>query len=528
MPDPPEASSATMRLEEEYAFFRQVTRRICGNLAIDEALWQCLLYLQDFMPAERLSLGHYNPPFGTLDIIAHATLGGIDKRSLRYPVPMQERGRFQEQAPPRVLRIDRPEDNPIARRIFEITGTSSVSLMVMRLALGDKRLGSCTIHAKGTNAFSDEHSRLFALLHDPFCMALLNGLRYREMVDLKELLADNCRYLQGILQQVSGAEVVGEHLGLREVMEQVRQVAPLGSPVLLLGETGTGKDVIANAIHSLSPRFDGAFIKVNCGAIPETLVDSELFGHDKGAFTGAVVNKRGYFERADGGTIFLDEIGEMPPQAQVRLLHVLEDRTIERVGGSSPRRVDIRVIAATNKDLESLVEGGRFREDLFYRLRVFPIAVPPLRDRKVDVPALVKHFLTKKSGELRLPSIPPLAPEAIDQLMAYDWPGNVRELAHSVERALIVSQGSTMSFDAFGVPTRKIGQAPNEPAAPHSLDLDEVISAHVRRVLELADGRIEGRGGAAELLAVNPATLRNRMRKLGIPFGRKGNKKAPG
>ena len=297
-------------------------------------------------------------------------------------------------------------------------------------------------------------------------------------------------------------------------------MAPTESPVLLTGETGVGKDVIANAIHLGSPRREGAFIPVNCGAIPDSLMDSELFGHEKGAFTGALATKRGRFERADGGTILLDEIGEMPLDAQVRLLRVLQHREIERVGGTDRIPVDIRIIAATNKDLPEMVRAGRFREDLWFRLNVFPISIPPLRRRSADIPALVQHFIERKSGELKIGETPQLAPGAIDDLMAYDWPGNVRELENIIERAMIVHRGERLSFEDLGA-TRPAPE-PGASAGPtgSTLELDAVISAHIRRVLDIAGGKIHGPGGAGELLGVNPNTLRSKMRKLGIPFGR--------
>jgi transcriptional regulator with GAF, ATPase, and Fis domain len=304
-------------------------------------------------------------------------------------------------------------------------------------------------------------------------------------------------------------------------MNMVRQVAPLNSPVLLLGETGVGKDVIANAIHFSSPRKDGPFVKVNCGAIPETLLDSELFGHEKGAFTGALSQKRGRFERADQGTILLDEIGELPPQAQIRMLRVLQYKELERVGGTHPISVDIRLIAATNRNLQEMVKEKQFREDLWFRLNVFPIRIPSLRERGEDIPALVHHFVKRKTRELKLPNPPALAQGAIDRLTAYDWPGNVRELENLVERALILSQGSPLTFDELSKGNEK--NIASSPAGPEgkTLNLDAAISDHIRRVLEMAHGKVHGKGGAAELLGMNPSTLRYRMDQLGIPYGRK-------
>ncbi|MBN2059932.1 MAG: sigma-54-dependent Fis family transcriptional regulator, partial [Deltaproteobacteria bacterium] len=298
------------------------------------------------------------------------------------------------------------------------------------------------------------------------------------------------------------------------------------SPVLLSGETGTGKEVIAGAIHNLSTRKDGPFIAVNCGAIPENLVDSELFGHEKGAFTGALTRKRGRFERAHGGTIFLDEVGELQPEAQVRLLRVLQEREIERVGGTEPIKVDIRLIAATHRDLEAMIREGTFRDDLYFRLNVFPIALPPLRERRCDIPSLVHYFIQKKSQEIGLRETPPLAQGALENTMAYPWPGNIRELQNAVERALILSGGGPITFGDIHQTTISPGTdlkpaVKSTSGAKDTMALDEVVSRHIRMVLERTGGRIGGEKGAARLLQVNPSTLRKRMKKLGIPFGRK-------
>jgi transcriptional regulator with GAF, ATPase, and Fis domain len=388
----------------------------------------------------------------------------------------------------------------------------------MPLIVEGQVAGALALIARGNDRYNDEHARLYATLKEPFFVAMSNTMRHEEVVVLKDRLADDNRYLHRQMMRMLGDEIIGADFGLREVMLKVQQVAPTESPVLLTGETGVGKDIIANAIHLGSPRSGGPFIPVNCGAIPDSLVDSELFGHEKGAFTGALSKKRGRFERADKGTILLDEIGEMPKEAQVRLLRVLQHREIERVGGTDRIPVDIRIIAATNKHLPAMVETGGFREDLWYRLNVFPIAVPPLRERRSDIPALVQHFIQRKAGELKISDTPKLADGAIDDLMAYAWPGNVRELENVVERAMILHQGEPLRFDDLGAVFSGGSTLGGAGMRDGPLELDEVTAHHIRRVLQMTGGKIHGPGGAGELLGMNPNTLRARMRKLGIPF----------
>jgi transcriptional regulator with GAF, ATPase, and Fis domain len=312
-------------------------------------------------------------------------------------------------------------------------------------------------------------------------------------------------------------------------MEMVRQVAPLNSHVMLTGETGVGKEVIANAIHYTSPRRDGPLVKVNCGAFAENLLDSELFGHEKGAFTGAIRAKRGRFERAHGGTLFLDEVGELPAAAQVRLLRVLQDGLVERVGGTEAIKVDVRIVAATHRDLAEMVRDGRFREDLWFRLNVFPIPISPLRQRKSDIPALVHHFIDRKLKAFGLSEHPVLAPGAMERLTAYAWPGNVRELENMVERALIRhqsrSENNPLRFDDLDVdqaPTQEKEAVVEETGRP--LTLDEAMRRHIEAVLQTTKGRIQGEKGAAAILDIHPSTLRSRMDKLGVVYGRTAKK----
>jgi transcriptional regulator with GAF, ATPase, and Fis domain len=506
-------------------FFHQATMRICGSLNINTVLNRCLAFLKEFMPSDGMNMNIYDAEAQCLVNIAMTKLPGF--KTIESSIPFSGRARkFVEEDNGKSFDIiNHPEEHVVGRYIWESLGKHPLSLLVLRLVIEDEVLGVVVLIAKGFDRFAPEHARLFSLLHDPFAVALANTLKHQEVLRLQELLADDNRYLNRQLHHISGDEIIGANFGLKNVMEMVRQVAPLTSVVLLLGETGVGKEVIANAIHYSSPRAGGPFIKVNCGAIPESLMDSELFGHEKGAFTGALGQKRGRFERADKGTIFLDEIGELPPQAQVRLLRVIQNREVERVGGTAPISVDIRIIAATHRNLEEMIDQGKFREDLWFRLNVFPITIPPLRHRRSDIPALTFHFMEKKARELNFTERPVPAPGALERLQSYDWPGNVRELENLVERSMIqnmtATSGAHLSFE--GMLPKLPGKGIQETCRPlpGPLPLDEAMKAHIQAVLEMTGGKVQGKKGAAALLGINPSTLRNRMKKLNIPYGRK-------
>ena len=501
-------------------FFRGATMRICSSLEIEIAMWRCMQFLRDFIPADEMYLHLYDRGLGAMRTIAGATASGGRKMDRITPLPKEARTGLEKELRSMYI-INRPESEPSFQFMLQYYGRPDTSALVRLLDVEGKKLGALVVLVEGRDRYSEEHAGLLSLLNEPFAVALSNTLKHQEILRLKDLLADDNRYLHRELLRLSGDEIVGADFGLKGAMSMVQQVASLNSPVLLLGETGVGKDVIANAIHYSSPRKDGPFIRVNCGAIPETLLDSELFGHEKGAFTGALSQRRGRFERADHGTIFLDEIGELPPQAQVRMLRVLQYKELERVGGTHPISVDIRLIAATNRNLEEMVRMKQFREDLWFRLNVFPICIPPLRERRQDIPALIHHFMARKSEELKLPASAALAAGVIDRLMSYSWPGNVRELENVVERALILSKGNPLTFDELTTAKKTEGGFIRSGTQDMPLKLDEAMSQHIRRVLGMTKGKVHGKGGAAEVLGINPSTLRNRMNQLGIPYGRK-------
>jgi hydrogenase-4 transcriptional activator len=515
---------------DENVFFREATLRICSSLDIETALKRCFEYIKVFMPVIGMSLHISDADLNLVRIVA--SVGVNLPEGYEQVLPLPEKGRDERAALRATLLekgeivqiMNQPDPKLGLKEIQQRLGlNANISVMSMALKLEGNRIGDIGLVADGLNQYTDEHARLLLLLHEPFAIAMSNALKHQEVIRFKDMLVDDNRYLFDELRSVLGDEIIGADFGLKSVMEMVQQVAPLDSPVLLLGETGTGKEVIANAIHYSSPRKDGPFIKVNCGAIPETLIDSELFGHEKGAFTGAISQRRGRFERADKGTIFLDEIGELPPQAQVRLLHVIQRKEIERVGGTSSIPVDTRIISATNRNLEKMIASGRFREDLWFRLNVFPIMIPPLRQRREDIPALAHHFIDRKSIELKLTERPVFAPGAIDKLMAYDWPGNVRELENMIERALIQRRRGVLSFETL-LPSAVAGgrEGAEDIGRNRALpSLDEMAVRHIRRALKMARGKINGPGGAAQILGLHPNTLRKRMTKLGIPFGRR-------
>lgn len=361
---------------------------------------------------------------------------------------------------------------------------------------------------------------------DPLAVALQNQIRLDELQRLTKL-AESER--QDLLQRMGHEQmedrVVGATQGLAETMDRVSLVALSESTVLILGETGSGKEIIARAIHEQSDRKGLPFIRVNCGAIPTELIDSELFGHEKGSFTGAAGQRRGWFERADGGTLFLDEVGELPLAAQVRLLRVVQEGTLTRVGAEDEFQVNVRIIAATHRNLLELVQHGQFREDLWYRLNVFPIYLPALRDRKGDIPALAKHFAQRSAKKLGIPPVLPTESQC-HYLAQYHWPGNIREMQAVIERAAILGQGISLELE------KSLGNIrPNvnliAPDNTHNVNpislskdsiqvLDTTIMQAIENALQLTYGRVEGPKGAARLLGLNANTLRSKMRKYGI------------
>lgn len=396
-------------------------------------------------------------------------------------------------------------------------------------------LGLVVLATAASRTFDPEHESMLAALLEPLAVALENDRHVRELTSLREAVeAENRALLSRLGRQDIVDSVIGAETGLKSVMERVELVARSDAPVLILGETGTGKEVVARAIHAQSRRASAPFLRLNCGAIPAELIDSELFGHERGSFTGAASQRKGWFERADGGTLFLDEVAELSLAAQVRLLRILQDGSFHRVGGQHQLTVDVRVITATNRDPQTMVDQGLFRKDLWYRIAVFPIRLPALRERVEDIPALAAHFALRAAKRLgTAPLVPSLEDNAL--LVSYPWPGNVRELAAVLERAAILGNGHTLEVaKALGVEAPHSGEGgvqggaievpaamtPSTPQLDGFEALDAAMARHIEVALGRTYGRIEGPYGAARLLGINPHTLRARMRKLGVNWKR--------
>jgi len=503
---------------------KEIALQICSSLDIEIAMKRCLLLLNKIMPADSIVLNVLVPDLYAMRVIAHVSIEEENKLGKITPIPKEIWHEFEWEKEDHVRIFNYPESQDISKKIASYIGKKDISQMVMHIKIDGKELGQIALFADGINRYTEEHAGLFSLLNDPFANALSNALKHQELQMLKDMIDKENRYLRKKLLYLSGSDVIGEEFGLKDVMKIVRQVAPSDTPVLLLGETGVGKEVIANAIHSLSLRKEKQFIKVNCGAIPEHLVDSELFGHEKGAFTNAVTKKPGRFERAHTGSILLDEVGDLPFSAQAKLLRVLQFKEIERVGGIKTIPVDIRIIASTHRDLKNMVYKEQFREDLFFRLNIFPVIIPPLRERKEDIPALVDYFLKRKINELHLHYVPDIANGAIERLMDYDWPGNVRELENIIERALILARGQKydkpLEFESLIETTQKDAGKLLLDNSKTPIKLDLCVTILIHNALRQAKGKVEGPGGAAEILGIKPNTLRGKMKKLGIPYGR--------
>src|SRR6266581_107435 len=433
----------------------------------------------------------------------------------RLDIPIEEttlRSVYQEQKPLWIVDSQQDERLAVRKEAQSAVGVGYRSLCRLPLRTAQGCFGVLSIAGSRPHSYSEQEVRLLLLAADQVALGLANFLLDEELRKLKEQFREEKACVEDELySEPSFEEIVGRSAALQRVLRQVEVVAPTDSSVLIQGETGTGKELIAQAIHNRSARRDRPFVKVNCAAIPSGLLESELFGHEKGAFTGAIMRKPGRFEVADKGTLFLDEVGDIPLDLQAKLLRVLQEHEFERLGSSRTQQVDVRVIAATHRDLKQMVEEGTFRSDLYYRLHVFPLTVPPLRDRREDIPLIVRHFVEKYARRMNR-SIETIPARTMEVFANYSWPGNVRELQNFIERAVILSPGA-----ALRAPLDELKQETIQGCNTNLSTLEEMEREHVLRALREAKWVTGGPNGAAARLGMKRTTLAYRIRKLGIP-----------
>ena len=498
-----------------HEFFYEATCRLLGDIHIEKAWQKCLVYINQFIPADFLSLHLFDPGLGVVETVVDATAKKSEPVSQKTILSPEARQAFQDEIgkvgnQPKYTLMNNLSDFEFSRQLGLDLGTPDDPSLGMDLMAEGKYLGVAALTNTRGIKYTHEHGRLMLMLHPPLAATAAKFHRYRELERVKDLISERADFLRQELLKVVEDEIVGASFGLQKVMETVEQAGPSNAPVLLLGETGVGKEVVAGAIHRVSSRSSGPFIKVNCGAIPPSLLEAELFGHEKGAFTGALKTRPGYFERAEGGTIFLDEIAELSPEAQVRLLRVLQDKQVERVGGDRTLSLDIRVVAATHRDLNAMAREGSFRQDLLFRLNVLPIYIPPLRERKEDIPLLVNHFIAKHKPAGRA-TTPEVSPEAMAKLVDYEWPGNARQLENVIQRAFALSSKDVFQIRDF---PDEIVQTPGcAVVSDADLNLKRIERNAIFQALQKTGGN---KAEAAKLLGVNTTTVYRKMAKYNI------------
>jgi formate hydrogenlyase transcriptional activator len=434
---------------------------------------------------------------GSLTAVTGSELSDTDHKKLRAHVP-------------ELLSVEGIEKLP-AGIVDRLKAESIASMAIAPMLTASGPLGVMTMGSRQPDNFGQEDLDLLSQISNQIALAVDNAIAYGRVTEARDRLEEERLYLESeIRSEYNFEDIVGKSAALRKVLDQVAIVAPTQSTVLLYGETGTGKELFARALHNLSPRRERTFVRLNCAAIPSGLVESELFGHEKGAFTGALMQKKGRFELADHGTLFLDEIGDITLDLQPKLLRALQEQEFERLGSTRTVHVDVRLIAATHRDLDGMIRNNQFREDLFYRLNVFPIEIPPLRERRDDIPLLVHYFVLRHSRQMqkRVKSVPK---QAMEVLVNADWPGNIRQLENFIERCVIFTQGEELN-----VPYAELKKVSDRSVASAAPSFEQAERQAIIDALRAASGRIAGKGGAAERLGLKRTTLQNKMNKLNI------------
>jgi len=513
------------RQNERLQLLLNLTSRITSNLDLREVLRAISANFREVMRCDGAGVWLPGEGAGTFKLYAFdaPVSKGFAKEEVIITLPEDDPARRAfETMKPMVATVDEI-GWPGGGEGYRLAAAESVkSACFIPLVNRGRALGDLMIVRLTEGTFTAEDVDFLSQAAGQIAIAIENALAYREISELKDKLAQEKLYLEEeIRSEMNFAEIVGKSSALRKVLKRVETVAPTDSTVLIYGETGAGKELIARAIHDLSPRKSKAFVKLNCAAIPTGLLESELFGHERGAFTGAIAQRIGRFEVANGGTIFLDEIGEIPLELQTKLLRVLQEREFERLGSSRTLRTDARLIAATNRDLEAMVAEQKFRSDLFFRLNVFPIQVPPLRERHGDIPLLVRHFAQQFSKRMNK-TIDTISSATMEALSRYHWPGNIRELQNVIERAVITSTGPVLKVDVADLKISKPSSPAEKSSAQGSTNgglrdtLEETERQQILKALKQSNWVVAGPKGAAAKLGMKRSTLQLRMSKLGI------------
>ena len=508
---PTHESADLLAGRDKYNVILDINNAIIANLGIKELFNSIANALREAFPVDCTAIAQYEEAKDSLSVLAIEPFASSVDVETGFEMPREgtHSGWVIEHRQPLIARdLEKEQRFEIDAMLLE---QGLRSYIVLPLVARGGVIGTFNIGSPSPNRYSEEDIDFADLVAKQLALAIENARQHEEVHRLKEQLDRENFYLKDEIKlNHNFEELIGRSASLKRVLHNVEQVASTDATVLLLGETGTGKELLARAIHSLSPRSDRALVKVNCATLPATLIESELFGHEKGAFTGATARKIGRFELADGGTLFLDEIAELPLELQPKLLRVLQEGEFERLGGTRTVTADVRLIAATNRDLERLVAAEEFREDLYYRLNVFPVTSPPLRERPDDIPLLARSLVeryAKKFGK----SVERIPATVMASLQAYEWPGNVRELENVIERALILMPESALDLQAVSLPQ---SVRVSDSVAPWNLE--SVEREHILRTLEVTHWQIGGAAGAAKRLGLKPSTLRDRMHRLGL------------
>jgi PAS domain S-box-containing protein len=507
----------TDRKRAEEALIFQLSGALLANMDAEKLLGAISASIREVVPHDNAGLVLYDPAADDM-VVQFLGNTGSDafQGELRVPIDGSLSGiAFRTREPVLLESIAKAPHAPETLSYLKRMGMQS-GVWVPLVHQG-KALGALSVVSRQEGTFGQREVEMLVQIAGQVAMAVDNAMAFRRIAELRDRLKQEKQYLEDEINvEHRFDDIVGESSGLRNVLKQIETVAPTDATVLIQGETGTGKELLARAVHRLSQRSEHTFIKLNCAAIPAGLIESELFGHEKGAFTGAIARKIGRVELAHEGTLFLDEVGELPLDLQPKLLRALQEREIERLGGTRTIPVNVRLIAATNRDLAQMVAEKQFRSDLYYRLKVFPVFAPPLRERTADIPILVRHFVSRHARRMgkNIESIPP---EAMEALVAWKWPGNIRELENFLERAVILSRGPQLHVPLAELEAMKEEDEDYEAATNPTLHAAE--RDHILRALREAKGIIGGPGGAAERLGLKRTTLNSKMKKLGIERG---------